>query len=110
MLGFDHMPFDAAVNVLSFFEVETWELAQAILPKFKAGIEEIEAYAAELGGAIEWQYGNYCDGLSQDPFSTYGEKNIRKMKTTAKKYDPTGVFQTRVPGGYKISKLSTPGE
>lgn len=29
------------------------------------------------------------------------------MREAAAKYDPTGVFQTRVPGGFKISKVRT---
>ncbi|KUI57762.1 Bifunctional solanapyrone synthase [Cytospora mali] len=102
MLGIDHIQ-DNAIILMTAIEVETWELAQAIFPKFKAGIDEIEAYAASLGGAIEFLYGNYCDG-SQDPIATYGEKNIKKMREAAKKYDPTGVFQTRMPGGFKIKR------
>ncbi|KUI66484.1 Bifunctional solanapyrone synthase [Cytospora mali] len=104
VLGIDRIQ-DNAIILMTAIEVETWELAQAILPKFKAGIDEIEAYAASLDGAVEFIYGNYCDG-TQDPIATYGEGNIKKMTEAAKKYDPTGVFQTRMPGGFKISKVS----
>jgi hypothetical protein len=30
---------------------------------------------------------------------------VKKMKAAAKKYDPLGVFQKFVPGGFKISKV-----
>jgi hypothetical protein len=30
---------------------------------------------------------------------------VEKMKAAAKKYDPFGVFQKLVPGGFKISKV-----
>jgi hypothetical protein len=32
-------------------------------------------------------------------------ENVEKMKAAAKKYDPSGVFQKLVPGGFKISKV-----
>lgn len=110
MLGVERMTFDAALLVFAFIQVDTWEQAQAIMPGFKAGFDELEAYAASLGGAVEFKYGNYCDGLTQDPLATYGETNIQRMREAAKKYDPTGVFQTRVPGGYKISRINTQSE
>jgi hypothetical protein len=53
---------------------------------------------------MDFRYLNYCD-ISQDPLSTYGEDNIKQMQEVAIKYDPTGVFQRRVPGGFKISKV-----
>jgi hypothetical protein len=30
---------------------------------------------------------------------------VARIRAAAKKYDPEGVFQTRAPGGFKISKL-----
>ncbi|PGH15342.1 hypothetical protein AJ79_02508 [Helicocarpus griseus UAMH5409] len=32
----------------------------------------------------------------------YGAENVAKLREVAKKYDPTGVFQTLMPGGFKI--------
>jgi hypothetical protein len=42
--------------------------------------------------------------VPQDPFQTYGEASIREMREAMVKYDPSGVFQTRVPGGFKLSQ------
>lgn len=100
MLGVDRIQ-EKALLLITSIQVETWQLAQAILPKFKAGLAEIEAYAQTLGADIEFRYSNYCDG-SQDPFASYGEENIRHMRDVSRKYDPHRVFQLRVPGGFKV--------
>jgi hypothetical protein len=34
--------------------------------------------------------------------SGYGEKNLEHMRKVSEKYDPEGVFQTMVPGGFKL--------
>lgn len=39
---------------------------------------------------------------SQNPFKSYGADNYQFLKTTADKYDPTGVFQMLMPGGFKL--------
>lgn len=103
MLGADRIQ-DNAILLVTAIQVETWQLAQAIAPKFKAGVAEIEAYAKSLGADIDFLYGNYCDE-SQDPFASYGEKNIMHMREVSRKYDPDGVFQSRVPGGFKIGNV-----
>ncbi|KAK6065269.1 FAD binding domain-containing protein [Seiridium cupressi] len=76
-------------------------------PIAKAAIQEMEEFAKEVGGHVELRYLNYCDG-SQDPLGSYGEENIHKTKDVATKYDPTGVSQGRVPGGFKLSKVNSP--
>ncbi|KAI0106766.1 FAD-binding domain-containing protein [Daldinia grandis] len=104
MFGIERLQ-DDCVLLVAAVEVETPEISSQVgFPTLKGAIAEIESYARSLNGDIEFLYLNYCDG-SQDPFSTYGEENIKKMKEAAAKYDPTGVFQTRVPGGFKISKV-----
>jgi hypothetical protein len=50
------------------------------------------------GALVDWLYINYADGASQDPLATVGAGNA------ARRYDPDGVFQTRCPGGFKISR------
>jgi hypothetical protein len=39
---------------------------------------------------------------TQNPFQSYGSTNYEFLKTTANKYDPTGVFQKLAPGGFKL--------
>ncbi|KAG2413183.1 hypothetical protein HFD88_002372 [Aspergillus terreus] len=38
----------------------------------------------------------------QSIFPGYGETNHRKLQKIARKYDPSGVFQTLMPGGFKV--------
>jgi hypothetical protein len=59
-------------------------------------------YAKSVGGFIPWQYLNYAD-KTQDPLAYVGQENFDTILATAKKYDPNGVFQTRCPGGWKIT-------
>lgn len=40
----------------------------------------------------------------QDPLGSYGDENLQFMKNVAQKYDPDQIFQTLVPGGFKVSK------
>ncbi|KAK7953236.1 hypothetical protein PG988_013930 [Apiospora saccharicola] len=62
-------------------------------------------FARSVGANVEWQYINYAYDY-QDPLTSYGEANVAKIQTAANKYDPTGVFQTRSPRGFKISNRS----
>lgn len=52
---------------------------------------------------INFLYLNYAD-ISQPVLQSWGESNIEKLRTACKKYDHKGVFQTQVPGGFKIPK------
>lgn len=107
MFGLERIKDDCILLVWAI-ELDTpEEMAQFGFPGLKQTIEEIEAYAKELDADVPFRYLNYCDG-SQDPLRSYGEENVRKMKAAATKYDPTGVFQTRVPGGFKIFQEALP--
>lgn len=66
--------------------------------------DELAAFAKSIGADNEYVYLDYADA-DQDPLGSYGEENVRKMKAAAKKYDPKGVFQKLVPGGFKLSKV-----
>lgn len=105
MFGLERIHDDCILMVWAV-ELDTpEEMAEYGFPAIKHAIDEIEAFARELGADVPFRYLNYCDG-SQDPLGSYGEENVKKMKAAAAKYDPTGVFQTRVPGGFKISKVA----
>jgi hypothetical protein len=53
------------------------------------------------GYLIDFIYTNYADG-SQGVYKSWGANNVAKMQAASKKYDPQGIFQTRVPGGFKV--------
>ena len=105
MLELERIKEDCVLLVWSV-EVATMELNKRVVsPALKAAVNEIEAFAVSLGADSGFLYLNYCDG-SQNPLASYGEENVRKMREVAAKYDPEGVFQTRVPGGFKISRVN----
>ncbi|KAL2820181.1 FAD-binding domain-containing protein [Aspergillus cavernicola] len=72
-------------------------------------IQDLDDYARSLGLNSEWLYLNYA-GRYQDPLRGYGPENMQRLQQVASLYDPTGVFQTQVPGGFKISAAIASGE
>jgi len=64
----------------------------------------IHKFATEKGTAVEYLYLNYAD-KDQDPLAAYGADKVAFMKKVARKYDPTGVYQSQLPGGFKISQV-----
>lgn len=74
----------------------------AVHSKAEDVIAAVNANAKSKGMLKEFVYANYAD-LSQHPFDSYGEANVDFLKQTAKKYDPKGIFQLKVPGGFKVS-------
>ncbi|KAF6828032.1 FAD binding domain-containing protein [Colletotrichum plurivorum] len=69
-----------------------------------AASAKIEDFAISVGGNVAWRYLNYADP-SQDCLGTYGKANVDFIREVAYKYDPEGVFQKRIPGGFKISRV-----
>ncbi|KAL8710037.1 MAG: hypothetical protein Q9220_005308 [cf. Caloplaca sp. 1 TL-2023] len=64
---------------------------------------QADSLADEMGGGMrrEWLYLNYAD-KSQDPLGSYGAGNLERLRQASRKYDPRGVFQGMVPGGFKL--------
>jgi hypothetical protein len=64
-------------------------------------MKRVNKAAKEMGLLKEFVYANYADS-SQQPLERYGKRNVVFLRETARKYDPEGVFQRRVPGGFKL--------
>lgn len=64
-------------------------------------IDDVVAHSRSVGKANEWLYLNYAWG-TQDVLASYGPENVAKMRAASAKYDPDGVFQRLVPGGFKL--------
>ncbi|KAF2734794.1 FAD-binding domain-containing protein [Polyplosphaeria fusca] len=62
---------------------------------------DIIALAKEKGIYNEWLYLNYASQF-QDPIKAYGSASVAFLKSVSKQYDPAGVFQKAVPGGFKL--------
>ncbi|KAI2634996.1 FAD-binding domain-containing protein [Hypomontagnella submonticulosa] len=105
VFGIENLTGGDCVNLLLGVEVDSLELMKsAVEPAAKTMFANIKEHAASLGKDVDFLYLNYCAEW-QNPLATYGVENIKLMKEAAKKYDPTGVFQDRIPGGFKISKV-----
>ncbi|TDZ24366.1 Bifunctional solanapyrone synthase [Colletotrichum orbiculare MAFF 240422] len=107
ILGFDkNLPADSVLfearGTLLPADAEYGGIVQSKMGK---AIAELKAYSATLDAHPTYVYMNYANA-EQDVIGSYGEENIRFLKETAAKYDPAGFFQTRVPGGFKVSRLA----
>jgi hypothetical protein len=67
----------------------------------KSLFAQAEATAAKLNVTNPYLYLNYAAPW-QDPIDGYGAESKAALQTASKKYDPTGVFQKQVPGGFKL--------
>ena len=69
--------------------------------------DDIDKRAAEENLAVGWKYLNYA-AKWQDVIGGYGEVNKGKLQEASRKYDPDGLFQRGVPGGYKLFAQTGP--
>lgn len=92
---------DNAVILLGSLAVNG-EIQEAIgREKVMAWKRDLEDYSRSLDAQVEYYYMNYADG-TQDVLTSYGEERVQMALEVAAKYDPTGVFQNRVVGGFKL--------
>jgi hypothetical protein len=64
-------------------------------------LEAIDCATKEAGHYSQFKYLNYA-AYWQNPIAGYGMSNVANMKKVSNKYDPSGLFQTGAPGGFKI--------
>ncbi|KIY00016.1 uncharacterized protein Z520_04654 [Fonsecaea multimorphosa CBS 102226] len=62
---------------------------------------QIDALAAGQGMLHRFRYLNYADP-SQSPLRSFGPQNFARLTRASRAYDPQGVFQNNVPGGFKL--------
>ncbi|KAL4961389.1 FAD-binding oxidoreductase [Aspergillus stella-maris] len=65
-------------------------------------IDNFKAYNREVGADSDYIYMNYA-ARKQHVLRGYGAENLAFLRQVAKEYDPTGVFQSQVPGGFKVN-------
>ncbi|KAK8066628.1 hypothetical protein PG997_013375 [Apiospora hydei] len=66
-------------------------------------LADCTAAVKSVGADWHWVEMNHASHI-QDPISTYGEENRAFMMDTAAEYDPDAVFQSLMPGGYKLKR------
>lgn len=103
ILGLDRLT-ETHLLWLGSLHIKDRQYAGMAQDKMQRFANELDEYATSLGLEGEWVYLNYANYLAQDPLPGYGHENLVKLAAAAMKYDPEGVFQFRVPGGFKISK------
>ncbi|XDG00627.1 hypothetical protein ABKA04_000242 [Annulohypoxylon sp. FPYF3050] len=89
------------VSVLLLTWWKNKEDDEKIIQTFKGVLEKIDQDAASRGTAHPFKYMNYAYSF-QDPISSYGPGNQEKLREVSVKYDPDGLFQKGVPGGFKL--------
>lgn len=102
ILGLDRIT-DNAVLWLATLAVKGADQEAFGRAKMIEWVKNVEDYAKSVGSDVDWKYLNYAHD-TQDPLASYGAENVELIRAAAEKYDPEGVFQSRIPGGFKISK------
>ncbi|KAH6695204.1 FAD binding domain-containing protein [Plectosphaerella plurivora] len=104
VLGLDKtLTHDSVIWLVQSFS-STAEQEAVLVPIIAEMTAELEAYVESQNANTPWRYYNYVN-QDQHPLESYGAENVRFLKAVAAKYDPAGVFQTRVPGGFKLSHI-----
>ncbi|KAI6612311.1 hypothetical protein MCOR14_011734 [Pyricularia oryzae] len=100
---------DRSENLVLFLGMVAYKnpkLKKLVDAKMTTWVDSIKTFAVENGADDEFLFLNYAD-LSQNPLGSYGDKNIAFMEEVVSKYDPNGVFQQNMPGGFKLSNAGT---
>lgn len=66
--------------------------------------EDVDTLAISKGLKQKLVFMNYA-GPKQNPLASYGGSNLKFLKEVAQKYDPHGVFQSQLQGGFKLRNL-----
>lgn len=64
-------------------------------------VRQFDNLMEEEGVGHEFVYLNYAAAF-QDPLGSYGKAELEKLKGVARRYDPRGVFQKQLVGGFKV--------
>ncbi|KAJ8124944.1 hypothetical protein O1611_g8696 [Lasiodiplodia mahajangana] len=89
------------VSVLVLMNWENKNDDETILGTARSILEAVDEDAAARGQAVPYKYLNYAFDF-QDPIGSYGAKNKQFLQEVSKRFDPDGVFQQGVPGGFKL--------
>lgn len=64
-------------------------------------IAKIDDATRKEGLYHPFKYLNYTASW-QDPIGSYGDENMRRLRSVSRRYDPQGMFQEQHPGGFKL--------
>lgn len=104
-LGLD----DSEEDLVNAFVLALWQNEKDTQVVSSAVKEFVEQGVAETKKMDVWHcyiHLNYA-GEWQDVMGGYGEDNVKAMIEVSRKYDPDQVFQVAVPGGFKLTNISS---
>lgn len=105
ILGLDRLKSNVIVWNAGIAVINGDDAALAVAgAELNALTAKLKSFAQEGGLLVDFVYLNYAD-TNQNPLGSYGSDNVLFMKEVAKKYDPDGFWQSRVPGGWKLSRV-----
>ncbi|GAB1315262.1 Bifunctional solanapyrone synthase [Madurella fahalii] len=82
-----------------------WALARddsRIFAAIESLVADFRQVAADRGLLHRYIFTNYAY-QKDNVMAGYGEESLRRLRAVSAKYDPEGVFQKGVPGGFKLS-------
>jgi hypothetical protein len=89
------------VNVLLTAQWQEATNDAAMTAAAKSLFSKAASAAKGLGVSNPYLYLNYAASW-QDPIASYGQASVKYLRSMGSKYDPTGFFQKKVPGGFKL--------
>lgn len=102
-IGLDrHLKGRNAIMMLLSINVSEDEIRDYGMQVAQEFLEGVDTYAKSIDKYIDWTYINYAD-RAQNPIGSLLDP--ASLRETARKYDPTGVFQIKTPGGFKVSQF-----
>ena len=87
----------------------TWNRAEddeKVITTVTRLLADFEELASEKGLLHRYKFTNYAY-KTQDVFNGYGQESLARLKEVGRKYDPEGIFQKAVPGGFKLESSMT---
>ncbi|KAF2734667.1 FAD binding domain-containing protein [Polyplosphaeria fusca] len=89
------------VNLLVTFQYQDGALTSDLEAILLGAIDKVDGIAREEGAHVKYKYMDYAH-WKQDVFGGYGAEEVERMKGVAQDYDPLGMFQHQVTGGFKL--------
>ncbi|KAI1402647.1 hypothetical protein F4819DRAFT_495927 [Hypoxylon fuscum] len=89
------------VNILFLTYWESKNDDHKILSTLREALDKVDSDAETRGTSVAHKYLNYA-ATFQDPIGSYGAENTEKLRRASEKFDPEGLFQKGVLGGWKL--------
>lgn len=84
----------------------TWDLQEdddQVYTAVEDLLQKFKGVASDRGLLHRYVFTNY-GYWKEDVLAGYGERSVARMREVSREFDPKGVFQEAVPGGFKIPK------